>query len=143
MVTATADREFPLIRTQVKERQTPAAPLEVRARARNFSLWYRERQALDNISLDIYSRRVTAIIGPSGCGKSTLLRTLNRMNDLIPGVRREGEILLDGEDLYAPDVDVVALRRRVGMVFQQANPFPKSIFDNVAYGLREIGRAHV
>jgi phosphate transport system ATP-binding protein len=141
MVTATADREFPLLRTEVRERPTAASAKEIRVRARNFSLWYRDRQALDDISLDIYSRQITAIIGPSGCGKSTFLRSLNRMNDLIPGVRASGEILLDGHNLLAPDVDVVTLRRRVGMVFQQPNPFPKSIFDNVAYGLRINGLA--
>jgi phosphate transport system ATP-binding protein len=110
-------------------------------RARDFSLWYRDRQALHAISLDIYSRHITAIIGPSGCGKSTFLRALNRMNDLIPGVRTEGEILLDGQNLLSSGVDVVGLRRQVGMVFQQPNPFPKSIFDNVAYGLRINGLA--
>jgi phosphate transport system ATP-binding protein len=141
MVTATTDREFPLLRTEVRERPAAASAKEIRVCARNFSLWYRDRQALDDISLDIYSRQITAIIGPSGCGKSTFLRSLNRMNDLIPGVRASGEILLDGHNLLAPDVDVVALRRRVGMVFQQPNPFPKSIFDNVAYGLRINGLA--
>ncbi len=141
MVTATADREFPLLRTQVKERALTPRELEIRVQARDFSFWYRERQALNSISLDIYSRHITAIIGPSGCGKSTFLRALNRMNDLIPGVHVRGEILLDNENLYAADIDVVALRRRVGMVFQQPNPFPKSIFENVAYGLRINGLA--
>ena len=141
MVTAAADREFPLLRTQVRERQALSAKPEVRLRAHGFSLWYRERQALRRISLEIYRNHITAIIGPSGCGKSTFLRSLNRMNDLIPGVRISGRILLDGEDLLSPEVDVVALRRRIGMVFQQPNPFPKSIFDNVAYGLRINGLA--
>ncbi|MBI1940080.1 MAG: phosphate ABC transporter ATP-binding protein [Acidobacteria bacterium] len=141
MVTATADREFPLLRTQVREKGTTPAEREVRVRSRDFSFWYRERQALQGVSLEIFDRHITAIIGPSGCGKSTFLRSLNRMNDLIPGARAAGEVLLDGENLYAPDVDVVALRRRVGMVFQQPNPFPKSIFDNVAYGLRVNGLA--
>jgi phosphate transport system ATP-binding protein len=103
---------------------------------RNLDFFYGRVQALQSISLDIPDREVTAFIGPSGCGKSTFLRTLNRMNDLIPGVRVSGEVRLDGEDLYASFIDVVALRRRVGMVFQKSNPFPKSVFDNVAYGLR-------
>ncbi len=142
MVTTTADREFPLLRTEVREKSAPAQEKpEVRVRAQAFNFWYRERQALNAISLEIYSRNITAIIGPSGCGKSTFLRSLNRMNDLIPGVRTTGEILLDGLNLFASDVDVVALRRRVGMVFQQPNPFPKSIFENVAYGLRINGLA--
>jgi len=141
MVTATADREFPLLRTQVRERQALPVEPEVRLRALDFSLWYRERQALRRISLDLYRNHVTAIIGPSGCGKSTFLRAVNRMNDLIPGVRISGRILLDGEDLLSPEVDVVALRQRIGMVFQQPNPFPKSILENVAYGLRINGLA--
>jgi phosphate transport system ATP-binding protein len=111
-----------------------AAPPKIAVRGLNF--FYGRVRALHDISLDIREREVTALIGPSGCGKSTFLRTLNRMNDTIPGTRAEGEVLLDGEDIYAPGTDVVALRRRVGMVFQKSNPFPKSIFDNVAYGLR-------
>ena len=103
---------------------------------KNLSFYYGRVQALHNISLEISERVVTAFIGPSGCGKSTFLRTLNRMNDVIPGTRAEGEILIDGQNIYAPVTDVVELRRRVGMVFQKSNPFPKSIFDNVAYGLR-------
>jgi phosphate transport system ATP-binding protein len=141
MVTATAHRDMPTIRTQVRAADTNPAALELCVRARDFSLWYRDRKALSAVSLDVHKHRVTAIIGPSGCGKSTLLRSLNRMNDLIPGVRTEGEITLDGQNLLAPEVDVVALRRRVGMVFQQPNPFPKSIFENVAYGLRINGLA--
>ena len=104
--------------------------------ARGLNFYYRSVQALDDISLDVPERIVMALIGPSGCGKSTFLRTLNRMNDTIPGTRVEGEVLVDGQDVYAPGVDVVGLRRKVGMVFQKSNPFPKSIFDNVAYGLR-------
>jgi phosphate transport system ATP-binding protein len=107
---------------------------KVDVRALNF--FYGAQQALHNITLDIPERLVMAFIGPSGCGKSTFLRTLNRMNDTIPGTRAEGHVLIDGEDVYAPGTDVVALRRKVGMVFQKSNPFPKSIFDNVAYGLR-------
>jgi len=110
------------------------APVKISVRGLNF--FYGRAQALHNISLDIRERVVMAFIGPSGCGKSTFLRTLNRMNDTIPGARAEGEVKLDGEEIYAPGTDVVALRRRVGMVFQKSNPFPKSIFDNVAYGLR-------
>jgi phosphate transport system ATP-binding protein len=109
--------------------------------ARNVNLWYGAKQALFNVSLNIGEREVTALIGPSGCGKSTFLRTLNRMNDTIDGCRTEGDIRLDGRDVYAPDVDVVQLRARVGMVFQKPNPFPKSIYDNVAYGPRIHGLA--
>jgi phosphate transport system ATP-binding protein len=103
---------------------------------RGLNLFYGEKQALRNIDLDIAVNEVTALIGPSGCGKSTFLRTLNRMNDIVPRVRIEGDVRLDGRDIYAPDVDVVAVRRRVGMVFQRSNPFPKSVFENVAYGVR-------
>jgi phosphate transport system ATP-binding protein len=108
---------------------------------RNLNLWYGEKQALFGVSLDILEQRVTALIGPSGCGKSTFLRCLNRMNDVIDMVRIEGEVLLDGKDLYDRRVDVVHLRARVGMVFQKPNPFPKSIYDNVAYGPRIHGLA--
>jgi phosphate transport system ATP-binding protein len=100
------------------------------------SFYYGAKRALQEISLGIRSNLVTAFIGPSGCGKSTFLRTLNRMNDIIPATRVEGAVRIDGVDVYAPGTDVVALRRRVGMVFQKSNPFPKSIFENVAYGLR-------
>jgi phosphate transport system ATP-binding protein len=101
-----------------------------------FSFWYGKTQALHDIGLAIAPRAVTALIGPSGCGKSTFLRSLNRLNELIPGARRAGAIRLDGEDIYARGVDVVTLRQRVGMVFQRSNPFPRSIYDNVAYGPR-------
>jgi phosphate transport system ATP-binding protein len=111
-----------------------AAPTKIRVRGLDF--FYGRTQALYGISIDVPERVVMAFIGPSGCGKSTFLRTLNRMNDTIPGTRAAGEVLIDGQDLYAPGVDVVELRRKVGMVFQKSNPFPKSIFDNVAYGLR-------
>ena len=107
--------------------------------ARNVDFFYGKSQALYGINLDFQENRVSALIGPSGCGKSTFLRSLNRMNDLIPGARLTGAILLDGEDVNAPGMDVVSLRRRVGMVFQKPNPFPKSIFENVAYGLRVNG----
>ena len=107
--------------------------------AKDFDFFYGDFQALHHISLDFYSNQVTALIGPSGCGKSTLLRCLNRMNDLIPYSHAEGEILLDGQDIYDRNLDVVSLRLRVGMVFQKPNPFPKTIFENVAYGLRVNG----
>lgn len=103
------------------------------------SLYYGQAKALKGISLSIRERVVTAFIGPSGCGKSTLLRCLNRMNDLIDGVRIEGSVKIGGHDIYAPDVDAIELRKRVGMVFQKSNPFPKSIYDNVAYGLKIQG----
>src|SRR5689334_10692281 len=107
--------------------------------ARNFSFWYGKKQALKNVTMAIHPRTVTALIGPSGCGKSTFLRSINRLNDLIPGARAGGNLLLDGANLYAPGIDVVALRQRIGMVFQRWNPFPKSIYDNVAYGPRING----
>ncbi len=106
---------------------------------RNFDLWYGAQHALKSVSLGVPARSVTAIIGPSGCGKSTLLRSFNRMNDLIPGVRTSGQVWVSGADVLAPATDVVALRRRVGMVFQRPNPFPRSTFDNVAFGLRLLG----
>jgi phosphate transport system ATP-binding protein len=100
------------------------------------NFYYGGRRVLEEISVRIRPNEVTALIGPSGCGKSTFLRTLNRMNDIVPGARVEGVVAIDGQDIYSPTVDVVDLRRRVGMVFQRSNPFPKSIFDNVAYGVR-------
>jgi phosphate transport system ATP-binding protein len=110
------------------------APAKIDVLGLNF--YYGDRRVLDDIHVNIRPNEVTALIGPSGCGKSTFLRTLNRMNDIVPGARVEGAVTIDGHDIYAPSVDVVDLRRRVGMVFQKSNPFPKSIFDNVAYGLR-------
>ncbi len=101
----------------------------------NFNFYYDEEKALNNIIIGIQQNMVTGIIGPSGCGKSTFLRCLNRMNDVIPGIKAEGKVLLDNEDIYASNVDVVKIRRQIGMVFQKSNPFPKTIFDNVAYGL--------
>ena len=106
---------------------------------RNYGFWYGAKKALDAITLAIPERQVTAFIGPSGCGKSTLLRNLNRMNDLIDGVRHEGDITVDGRSIYDPAVEVISLRRRVGMVFQKSNPFPKSIYENVVYSLRVAG----
>jgi phosphate transport system ATP-binding protein len=104
--------------------------------ARRFSFWYGEKQALHEIDVAVPAMSITALIGPSGCGKSTFLRSINRMNETIPGVRHDGNILLDGEDIYAKGIDVVDLRSHVGMVFQRSNPFPKSIYNNVAYGPR-------
>ncbi len=111
----------------------------IRIETKNLNLYYGEKQALDNISLVIPQNRVSAFIGPSGCGKSTLLRCFNRMNDLVDGVRIEGDVLLEGENIYDKSVNIANLRQRVGMVFQKPNPFPKSIYENVAYGLRLQG----
>jgi phosphate transport system ATP-binding protein len=113
-------------------------PVHARAKVvvRDLNFFYGKAQALHNISLEIPERIVMAFIGPSGCGKSTFLRTLNRMNDVIPATHVAGQVMIDDRDIYTPGTDVVELRRRVGMVFQKSNPFPKSIFDNVAYGLR-------
>jgi phosphate transport system ATP-binding protein len=107
----------------------------------NLDVFYGSSQALNHINMDILPRKVTALIGPSGCGKSTFIRCLNRMNDRIPGTVVRGQVLLEGEDIYAPDLDLALLRRRVGMVFQKPNPFPQSIFDNVAFGPRVLGLA--
>ena len=114
-------------------------PSPTRLAARDFHLYYGTHHALKSVSFEIPSGSVTAIIGPSGCGKSTLLRSFNRMNDLIPGVRLNGQMVVSGHDVYGAGTDVVELRRRVGMVFQRPNPFPKSIFENVAFGLRMLG----
>jgi phosphate transport system ATP-binding protein len=105
----------------------------------SLSVWYGERKALKEVTLDIPRNQITAFIGPSGCGKTTLLRSLNRMNDLVEGVRVSGKILLDGTDILSPDIDVISLRRRVGMVFQKPNPFPFSVYENVVFGLRIAG----
>ncbi|GIK52480.1 MAG: Phosphate import ATP-binding protein PstB [Planctomycetes bacterium] len=113
--------------------------LETIVRIENFNLFYGKHHALKNINLDIPKNRVTALIGPSGCGKSTLLRSINRMNDLIDGISYQGSIYLGGNDIYAPDQDVIALRKHCGMVFQKTNPFPKSIFENVIYPNRISG----
>jgi phosphate transport system ATP-binding protein len=114
----------------------PASPSPAKIEVEGMNFYYGTHRVLEQINLQVHPHQVTAFIGPSGCGKSTFLRSLNRMNDIIPGTRVEGSIRIDGQDIYAPSVDVVDLRRRVGMVFQKSNPFPKSIFENVAYGLR-------
>jgi phosphate transport system ATP-binding protein len=118
----------------VSREAEPAAPSKIEVR--DFDFFYGEAKVLHGISLEIPEKQVTALIGPSGCGKSTFLRSINRMNDIIPGARVQGRIAIDGRDIYAPGIDVVALRRRVGMVFQKSNPFAKSIYENIAYGLR-------
>ena len=125
-----AGRPIPTRQAPVAE--NPAVMIDVA----NLSFFYGTKRALEDITIQARANVVTAFIGPSGCGKSTFLRTLNRMNDVIPGTRVEGRVTVDGQDIYGDNVDVVELRRQVGMVFQKSNPFPKSIFDNVAYGLR-------
>ncbi|HEY6229896.1 MAG TPA: phosphate ABC transporter ATP-binding protein PstB [Pyrinomonadaceae bacterium] len=124
------------VRASAPDSSRATSNATARIAVNNLNFFYGKAQALHDVSLQIPERIVMAFIGPSGCGKSTFLRTLNRMNDVIPGTRVEGEVLMDGVDVYRPGTDVVALRRKVGMVFQKSNPFPKSIFDNVAYGLR-------
>ena len=118
-----------------------ATPGNSKISTRNVNVFYGDKQAINDVSIDVDPENVTAFIGPSGCGKSTFLRSLNRMNDTVAGARVEGQILLDGQDIYASAMDVVQLRARVGMVFQKPNPFPKSIYDNVAYGPRIHGLA--
>lgn len=112
---------------------------KTKVKVENLNLYYGENHALKDVNMDIQENAVTAFIGPSGCGKSTFLKTLNRMNDLVDGVRIDGKVLLDGEDIYDPSVDTTILRKKVGMVFQQPNPFPMSIYDNIAYGPRVHG----
>jgi phosphate transport system ATP-binding protein len=137
----TAARTVPPSLADLASRREPpgitTGPCKIEADHMDF--FYGDKRALQEITLKIRPNVVTAFIGPSGCGKSTFLRTLNRMNDIIPVTRAEGEVLIDGHNIYEPGVDVVQLRRRVGMVFQKSNPFPKSIFENVAYGLRING----
>jgi phosphate transport system ATP-binding protein len=131
-----------LVQTDVSESvgsEGGPAPANTVVRAKDVNVWYNDDQALQDISLEIPENRVTAMVGPSGCGKSTFLRCINRMNDLIDAARVEGDLFLRGKNVYDDDVDPVALRRRVGMVFQAPNPFPKSIYDNVAYGLEIQG----
>jgi phosphate transport system ATP-binding protein len=141
-VERSAARSIPSIPRVVMEAAPQANQgASIKIDVRNTNFWYSAKQALFDVTIPIREKQVTALIGPSGCGKSTFLRTLNRMNDLIAGTRIEGKALLDGENIYDRSVDVVSLRRRVGMVFQRPNPFPKSIFDNVAYGLRVQGKS--
>ena len=116
--------------------------MDPKIETRQLDFYYGKLQALKNVTLNITEHQITALIGPSGCGKSTFLRTLNRMNDIIPTGRLEGEVLLDGQDIYEPGADVVAVRKRVGMVFQQPNPFPKSVYENVAFGPKMLGMNH-
>jgi len=129
----------PTVTPQQRPAEATPGPVKIDVQSMNF--YYGAKRALEDISLHVYPNVVTAFIGPSGCGKSTFIRTLNRMNDVIPGTRVEGKVLIENADIYASGVDVVKLRRRVGMVFQKSNPFPKSIFENVAYGLRINGLA--
>ena len=136
--TATAPIPAPAVAAPAS---APAATGTPKITARDVNVFYGSKKAIDGVSIDVSQEDVTAFIGPSGCGKSTFLRTLNRMNDTIPSARVEGRIELDGEDIYSPDMDVVQLRARVGMVFQKPNPFPKSIYENVAYGPRIHGLA--
>ena len=127
----------PKMRPQFDIRSNSVSPSQsAKISVRHLNFYYGRNQALHDISIELPERMVTAFIGPSGCGKTTFLRTLNRMNDVIAATRVDGEVLIDGENIYASGADVVDLRRKVGMVFQKSNPFPKSIFDNVAYGLR-------
>ena len=139
---STTTRPLPSLGDLTSSRQGTVdtdGPCKIEADHLNF--FYSEKRALEDISVKIKPHVVTAFIGPSGCGKSTFLRTLNRMNDIIPGTRVEGKVLIDGKDIYTSGMDVVQLRRRVGMVFQKSNPFPKSVFDNIAYGLKINGMA--
>ena len=147
-------QEVPTNETGENRRSTPTLPkiqfgetaqailtdADTKIDVRQLNFYYGAKQALFNVSLPVRDRQVTALIGPSGCGKSTFLRTLNRMNDLIPNTRTEGTAMMDGQNIYDKSIDVVLLRQRVGMVFQRPNPFPKSIFENVAYGLRVQGK---
>jgi phosphate transport system ATP-binding protein len=138
----TTEPARPAIRLSATPDAQPIAPPESRESVltlEEVSCWYGSFRAVNSVSIDIMAREVTALIGPSGCGKSTLLRTMNRMNDLIPSYRTDGHVRFDGEDLYGPGVDPVAVRRRIGMVFQKPNPFPKSIYENVAFGPRING----
>ena len=138
-----APRDGSILGVRIETRKDAGSDLpevrEIVFRLQDVTVSYGDRPAVREVTLDIPARQITAIIGPSGCGKSTLIRTFNRMNDLIPSARVAGKVLYHGEDLYAEDVDPVEVRRRIGMVFQKPNPFPKSIFDNVAFGLRVNG----
>jgi phosphate transport system ATP-binding protein len=124
---------------EIQTSEKKITPTDNKMEIKNLSVFYGKFRAITDINMDIQTNKITAIIGPSGCGKSTLLRAFNHMNDLTPSARVDGKIMLDGEDINAPGVDVVEVRRRIGMVFQRPNPFPKSIYDNVAYGPRLYG----
>jgi phosphate transport system ATP-binding protein len=140
-MTSGATPAIPSLAGRTRSSSASAAELPVKIDVDHLNFFYGEKRALEDISIQLRANVVSAFIGPSGCGKSTFLRTLNRMNDIIPGTRVEGKVVIDGVDVYDPRIDVVGLRRRVGMVFQKSNPFPKSIFENVAYGLRINGLA--
>ncbi len=124
---------------RIQNEQADRMDKDIKISVRDLNIWYGNTQAIRNVTLDIEANKVTAIIGPSGCGKSTLIRAINRMNDIIPDAKVKGKIFLDGENIYSSDMDVVEVRRKVGMVFQKSNPFPKSILENVAYGLKING----
>jgi phosphate transport system ATP-binding protein len=136
-VSGTMD-EVPM-QTEVRPAAVQDEPLDIKLDARHVNFYYGDFQALHDVSLAVQACKITALIGPSGCGKTTFLRVFNRMHDLVPGTRATGEVLLDGKDVLDPSTDVIQLRRQVGMLFQRANPFPKSIFDNVAYGPHMLG----
>ena len=140
-MTSGATPAIPSLAGRTRPSSASVAELPVKIDVDHLNFFYGEKRALEDISIQLRANVVSAFIGPSGCGKSTFLRTLNRMNDIIPGTRVEGKVVIDGVDVYDPRIDVVGLRRRVGMVFQKSNPFPKSIFENVAYGLRINGLA--
>jgi phosphate transport system ATP-binding protein len=127
------------MQAEVAAPDVPESDIEIKIDARHVDFFYGDFQALQDASLAVQTRRITALIGPSGCGKTTFLRIFNRMHDLVPNARATGEVLLDGHNVLSPDTDVINLRRQVGMLFQRANPFPKSIFDNVAYGPHMLG----
>jgi phosphate transport system ATP-binding protein len=127
------------MQTEVAAPDVPESDIEIKIDARHVDFFYGDFQALHDASLAVQTRKITALIGPSGCGKTTFLRIFNRMHDLVPNARATGEVLLDGHNVLSPDTDVINLRRQVGMLFQRANPFPKSIFDNVAYGPHMLG----
>ncbi len=146
--TNTGNRQAATSRQEVSQQQIQVEAKDLGERAsydphyiriRNYDFFYGATQVLFDINMDLPERQVTALIGPSGCGKSTLLRNLNRMNDLIDGIRHNGDVLIDGESIYHPQLEVISLRKRVGMVFQKSNPFPKSIYENVIYSLRVAG----
>ena len=127
------------IKVQNKKADKIDVDKDIKISIRDLNIWYGNTRAIKNVSIDIETNKVTAIIGPSGCGKSTLIRAINRMNDIVPDAKVKGKVLLDGRNIYDETIDVVEVRRRVGMVFQKSNPFPKSIFENVAYGLKIDG----